>query len=235
MNIIETNLKFNSNHSARSGSVKGIVLHHAAANGSVEDVHRWHKNRGWAGIGYHFYVRKDGSVYRGRPETWIGAHTVGHNEKIGICAEGNFDEEKMCAAQKNAIIELLQYLYDKYGKVKVYGHRDLDATACPGRYYPFDSIVNAETETITAVVTAKDYARYFLKPLAGTYKVTASALNIRHGAGVTKKKMVTIPNGTKVECYGYYSTSLGVKWLYIQFTYKGVTYSGFASSKYLKK
>ena len=146
MEIIETNLNFNSNYSIRNGNPPGFVLHHAAANGSVEDLHNYHLSRGWAGIGYHLYVRKDGSVYRGRPEKWIGSHTSGHNSKIGICAEGNFDEEQMSAAQKNAIIELLEYLYGKYGKLKVYGHRDLDATACPGKNYPLADIVNGKKE-----------------------------------------------------------------------------------------
>jgi hypothetical protein len=85
-------------------------------------------------------------------------------------------------------------------------------------------------------VKATDGAKSFLKTLAGTYKVTAKAgLNVRHGAGTTKKKMVAIPYGTRVKCYGYYSTSLGVKWLYIQFTYQGTQYTGFASGKYLAK
>ena len=158
MNIVETNLKFKSNHKTRSGKVNGFVLHHAAASGSVETVHGWHLNNGWAGIGYHFYVRKDDTVYRGRPENWIGAHTVGHNEKIGICAEGNYEKETMPDVQRNAISALIAYLWDKYGNVKVYGHRDLDATACPGKNYPFDSIVNGAkgdvktgaTETPTA-------------------------------------------------------------------------------------
>lgn len=92
-----------------------------------------------------------------------------------------------------------------------------------------------ETAPIKSVM-ATDYARSFLKSLAGTYKVTAnSGLNVRHGAGILKKKMVAIPKGTAVKCYGYYTSFLGVKWLYIQFTYKNVTYTGFASSKYLKK
>ena len=146
MKIIETNLNFNSNHSNRNGNPSGFVLHHAAASGSVYDVHNWHLGNGWAGIGYHFYVRKDGSVYRGRPEEWLGSHTSGHNDKIGICAEGNFEVEQMSASQKNAIIDLLDYLYDKYGKLKVYGHRDLDATACPGKNYPFNDIVNGIKE-----------------------------------------------------------------------------------------
>ena len=47
--------------------------------------------------------------------------------------------------------------------------------------------------------------------------------------------MVTIPIGTKVANYGYYSVSNGCKWLYVQFTYKNVTYTGFASSTYLRK
>jgi N-acetyl-anhydromuramyl-L-alanine amidase AmpD len=146
MEIIETNLNFNSNYSIRNGNPPGFVLHHAAANGSVYDVHNWHLANGWAGIGYHFYVRKDGSVYRGRPEDWIGSHTYGHNSKIGICAEGNFETDQMSAAQKNAIIELLEYLRGKYGNQPVYGHRDLDATACPGRNYPFNDIVNGKKE-----------------------------------------------------------------------------------------
>lgn len=95
---------------------------------------------------------------------------------------------------------------------------------------------NTATNTAAASVKATDPARAFLKSLAGTYKVTAnSGLNVRHGAGITKKKMVAIPKGTAVQCYGYYTSVLGVKWLYIQFTYKNVTYTGFASSAYLKK
>lgn len=94
---------------------------------------------------------------------------------------------------------------------------------------------DAEPTKVTKV-TATDGAKNFLKTLAGTYKVTASSgLNVRHGAGTTKKKMVAIPKNTSVRCYGYYTSCLGTKWLYIQFTYKGILYTGFASSKYLKK
>lgn len=93
---------------------------------------------------------------------------------------------------------------------------------------------DAEPAKVTKV-TAEVGAKNFLKTLSGTYKVTASALNVRHGAGTTKKKMVAIPKNTSVRCYGYYTSFLGTKWLYIQFTYKGILYTGFASSKYLKK
>lgn len=146
MNIIDAKLSFNTGYEVRSGSPAGIVLHHAASNGSVEAIHNAHKNRGWIGIGYHFYIRKDGKVYRGRPENWIGAHAVGHNNKIGICAEGNFENDVMGSAQKNSIIELIAYLLKKYGDLSICRHKDVDATACPGANYPYSEIVKKAKE-----------------------------------------------------------------------------------------
>lgn len=84
-------------------------------------------------------------------------------------------------------------------------------------------------------VKATGVAQSFDKTLAGTYTVTASSLNVRNAAGTTNKVLVSIPKGTQVKNYGYYSTANGVKWLYVQFTYKNVTYTGFCSSAYLKK
>ena len=146
MTIIDAGLQFNSGHDVRIGAPRDIVLHHAVSNGSVQNIHAGHKNRGWIGIGYHFYVRKDGSVYRGRPENWIGAHAVGHNTGIGICAEGNFMNDTMGDAQKKSIIEVIAYLLDKYGALPIRRHKDVDATACPGTNYPFNEIVKAAAE-----------------------------------------------------------------------------------------
>lgn len=85
-------------------------------------------------------------------------------------------------------------------------------------------------------VTASCYARGFDKEMAGTYKVTASdGLYCRNDAGTNKKALCCIPYGTEVQCYGYYNTSGGVKWLYIQFVMDGVMYTGFSSSTHLKK
>lgn len=139
MNIIETNLSFGT--LSKRASTKRIILHHAAMNGTVEDIHRVHKNNGWAGIGYHFYVRKDGSIYRGRPEWSIGAHASGSNyNSIGICAEGNFENEQMSDVQKNSIKELVSYLKNKYNISIVQRHKDVSSTACPGKNYPFNDI-----------------------------------------------------------------------------------------------
>ena len=97
------------------------------------------------------------------------------------------------------------------------------------------STSSASTSSSSSSVTATDAAKSYLKSLAGTYTVTASGLNIRHGAGTGKTKMVAIPKGTKVKNYGYYTSVSGVKWLYVQFTYNSVKYTGFGCGTYLSK
>lgn len=105
--------------------------------------------------------------------------------------------------------------------------------------YDTTSTVKVEPEIITpsavTEVKASGVAKSFNRSVAGSYSVTASAgLNVRDSAG-TGKVLTTIPKGTVVKNYGYYSVVNGVKWLYVQFTYKRVTYTGFCSSAYLTK
>lgn len=144
MNIIETNLEFSG--LSKRNSTNRIILHNSGVSVSqcVETIHNYHKNTlGWAGIGYHLYVRKDGSIYRGRPEDAVGAHAYGSNsDSIGICFEGNFDEETMPEAQKRAGVELVAYLKEKYNISTVQGHRDVNNTSCPGANFPFEEIAN---------------------------------------------------------------------------------------------
>ena len=82
---------------------------------------------------------------------------------------------------------------------------------------------------------ATEDAKSFSGSFAGVYEVNASKLNVRSGAGTLKKVMTTLPKGTKVKCYGYYTKVLGTAWLYVQFTYKDIVYTGFTSAKYLTK
>ncbi len=79
-------------------SVKdGIVIHHVAIPSgdiSSQAIHKAHLKNGWAGIGYHFVIRKDGTIERGRPLSVVGAHAQGDNlHTIGICMAGNFEKE----------------------------------------------------------------------------------------------------------------------------------------------
>ena len=141
-NIVEVAYKLNGTLQKRT-KTNYIVLHHAAATkATVADIDRWHKEKGWTCIGYHFYVDKAGRIFRGRPIDTIGAHCLGHNnDSIGICAEGNFNVEKMNDKQKQAVIELLKDLVKKYPKAKIVRHKDLMSTDCPGNNYPFLEII----------------------------------------------------------------------------------------------
>ena len=138
MNIIDVGLKFKS--LSYGNKPNKLVLHHAEASKcSVQDIHSWHLNNGWSGIGYHYFIRKDGSVYRGRPDGAIGAHCQGSNTNtLGICFEGNYMKETMPTVQYNAGIDLIKYLISKYGNLPVYGHKELLATECPGSKFPLE-------------------------------------------------------------------------------------------------
>lgn len=159
MQIIETNFKWNGSLSY-TNKPKKIVLHHAEASiCTVQQIHSWHLGNGWTGIGYHFFVRKDGTIYRGRPENAIGAHVSGANTNtLGICAEGSYMTEIMPTAQLNAIKWLIQYLDNKYGQLPIYGHREVGSSNCPGTNYPLaelkarKGIVETETKVENVVV-----------------------------------------------------------------------------------
>ena len=143
MNIIDTNLKFGAMTNRKTTS--RIILHHAeASHCTAADIHRWHLNNGWAGAGYHFLVRKDGSIYRLRPENKVGSHAKGANSNsISICFEGAYMTETMPDEQKEAGKELVAYLKEKYGISKVQRHSDVYPTSCPGTNFPFDEIAGA--------------------------------------------------------------------------------------------
>ena len=163
MEIIETNLEFNTMSERKS--TNRIILHHSGVSvlQSVEIIHNYHKNTNkWAGIGYHFYVRKDGKIYRGRPETMVGAHAYGANsDSIGICAEGDFNSETMNEVQMNAIKELVSYLKQKYNISLIQKHSDTIATSCPGRNYPFDEIINGQATEHTTETTENEKTDIF--------------------------------------------------------------------------
>ena len=156
MEIIETNLQF-KDMSTRKATQR-IILHHAdAKNCSAEDIHRWHLNNGWSGAGYHFLVRKDGKVYRLRPEDKVGAHAYGANyNSLGICFEGDYMQEDMPEAQKEAGKELVAYLKNKYNITTVQRHKDVCSTNCPGDKFPFDEIANSETSNEVILQPSKN-------------------------------------------------------------------------------
>ena len=138
MKIIECNLPRNGNFAWR-GRTEEVILHHAeASSATVWDINQWHLDNGWTGIGYHYYIRKDGSIYRGRPEWAVGAHATGHNDRsIGVCCEGAYMTETMPAAQLSALRALLRDIMGRYGALALRRHRDVNATNCPGDRFPW--------------------------------------------------------------------------------------------------
>lgn len=132
-------------------STTRIVIHHTGNptddDLSAEQIHASHQAQGWAGIGYHFVIRKDGTVELGRPVDCVGAHAYGYNSNsVGIHVCGNFDMAEPTEAQINALPMLIADICDAYGLIAsdsiVMGHRDLMATACPGNnlYKQLDTI-----------------------------------------------------------------------------------------------
>lgn len=156
MKIIEQSYEWNGGLAARLSTTR-IILHHAAATTcTAQQIHQWHLGKGWTGIGYHFFIRKDGSVYRGRPENTVGAHAGNNNyDSIGVCFEGSFDKEQMGDVQRQAGAELVAYLKDKYGITKVQRHSDVNATGCPGDNFPFDTIAYGKAVEVVEPETAK--------------------------------------------------------------------------------
>ena len=122
--------------------IKEIIVHCSATpegrDFTVADIDRWHRERGFSGIGYHYVVYRDGSVHEGRPIEQAGAHCKGHNaHSIGICyiggmtADNKQPKDTRTILQKAALIHLLLQLRERFPKAKIHGHRDFAAKACP--------------------------------------------------------------------------------------------------------
>ncbi|WP_160678779.1 peptidoglycan recognition family protein [Clostridium sp. C8-1-8] len=151
MNIIQNNFAWNGTFTDGENKPNKIVWHNADASScTVEDIHSWHLANGWAGIGYHLFIRKDGSVYQGRQFGWRGSHcpTANYNS-IGVCCEGKYMSEQMPATQLQACLEVKAYLQGLYGNMPSYGHRELWQTDCPGINFPLDNIKNGQAQVNT--------------------------------------------------------------------------------------
>ena len=180
MKINNSNIKFARSLSKRAKTT-AIVLHHAAASKcSVNNVHSWHLANGWAGIGYHFFVRKDGSVWQGRPIDKTGSHAKGANSySIGICFEGDFTRETMPAMQLAAGKELVSYVKNKYPSItKVLKHKDVCATTCPGDKFPFAQIAAGQasgTSAVSSSIKADNAATVYAHPTVSAPRVATLA------------------------------------------------------------
>lgn len=174
--VKDAGLLFNGKLTKRK-KTEGIVIHHLAGRGqTVTQVHNSEiKSRGWIGIGYNFYVRQDGTVWKGRGLEYVGAHSgrkhvrndsewaegaYNNNRTVGIGFEGYYHpwdkgtpDKVMPEAQFNAGVKLIKDLLAYYGEglfIKKHKEMPSTATSCPGDYFPFDKIVAAARGTASA-------------------------------------------------------------------------------------
>ena len=137
--IIETNLHFKNTLRNRAVTKRIIVHHTASPDVSAKTIHQWHLNKSWSGLGYHYVIRANGDIERGRPERAIGAHAIPANgDGIGIVLTGNFEQDKPSQAQLDSLVALVLDIQARCGgNLQVLRHKDVDATACPGRNFPW--------------------------------------------------------------------------------------------------
>lgn len=115
-------------------SINFITVHCSASAPDVyvdaKVIDRWHRARGFLKIGYHFVIKRDGIVEKGRNLDEVGAHVEGHNKgNIGICLAGGVNkagkaEDNFTDDQKHALAVLLIDLNKKFPKAQILGHRD---------------------------------------------------------------------------------------------------------------
>ena len=115
-------------------NIDSIIVHCSATKAGQDftatDIDRWHRERGFNGIGYHYVVRLDGKLEKGRDVSLAGAHCKGWNERsVGICYIGGLDANGRPAdtrtnAQKRVLYQIIMDLQWEYNILQVLGHRD---------------------------------------------------------------------------------------------------------------
>ena len=140
LDIVENDFDFRS--LSERDTTDAIVIHNTGAeedtDTDAESIHAYHLSLGWAGIGYHFVIRKDGTIERGRPEWACGSHCYGENDHtLGVHLSGNFNLAEPTDKQVESCALLIAHMAKKYGfpidRQHVFGHKELnDDTDCPG-------------------------------------------------------------------------------------------------------
>lgn len=100
--------------------------------GLVQTIDRWHKERGWRGIGYHLVIDKLGNIMRGRDFEDIPAAQAGHNRgSIAICLHG-LVKDRFTEKQLNSLLAVCQEIHHGYkGQITFHGHCEVSAKSCP--------------------------------------------------------------------------------------------------------
>ena len=121
--------------------IDDIIIHCTATrknrHHTVEEIRKWHLQRGFDDIGYHYVIYLDGTVHIGRPVEIVGAHAYGHNQhSIGICYVGGLDRRGRPAntlnrAQERSLVTLIRVLQSLFPQAGLHGHNEYSDKECP--------------------------------------------------------------------------------------------------------
>ena len=243
MSVVSNLIFHNASHYVTSKFGKRAVMQTSA--GSTSSFHSG-TDYGTNGLKIPQYAIEDGEILTATKAADGALYVWVKYPRLGVkMLHYHLDSIKVKAGQKVNKDTILGYtgktgkstgVHLHLGVKRLSGGDYIDPEAWAKNEYtaPSEKTTTTAKPESTASQKTTEAAKSFSKSLSGTYTTTAN-LNVRKGAGTNKTKMVTIPKGTKVKCYGYYTAVNGVKWLFIQFTYKNVDYTGFASGDYLKK
>ena len=122
-------------------STEAIFVHCSATKPGMDiglrEIRQWHKEQGFLDVGYHFIIRRDGTIEEGRPVDVVGSHAKGWNERsVGVCLVGGVDakgqpEANFTPAQMHELRGLLQTLQEQYPQAVIKAHHDVAPKACP--------------------------------------------------------------------------------------------------------
>lgn len=129
---------------------KYIIIHHSVSPDhpvlkNFDEIKRWHvENNGYRDIGYHWvveYINGKLTAIPGRAEWDTGAHTIGrNNDGIGICIVGNFEKDTPTEELYQFVANLCKEIKCRHPITEIDGHRDHNATACPGKNFNMDRV-----------------------------------------------------------------------------------------------
>lgn len=123
--------------------INKIIIHCSATpedrDVDVKEVRKWHmEGNGWIDVGYHYFIKLDGTIEAGRPIELIGSHTRGYNKgSIGIAYAGGMNKKNTkpkdtrTEDQKESLVKLIKKIKKVYPEITIHGHNEFSNKACP--------------------------------------------------------------------------------------------------------
>lgn len=249
--------KGNYGASRSTSAIKYLVIHYTANDGDTDENNGRYFLNNVVKSSAHYFVDDD-SITQSVPDNFVAWHCGSSSYKHKSCRNSNSIGIELCDDVRDGkiypsdltiqnAIELTKHLMKKYNipAANVIRHYDVTGKICPA-YWCGSSTKDALWKTafwnkLTISTNAKDEeaekkvavdpAREYSKIHAKKYTVTASALNMRRGAGTTKGIIKTLKKGEPFTCYGYFTNNKGTIWL-LGLDKKGDM--GYCSKQYLK-